>query len=230
VQLFDDAKKRKEKENKRREISTDPECTFSPNIKLTKNFRALHSHSPVKRSKVKEDESKVDLKTGRPLYRPQVGRAPKNRLKRKSIGDHLYDLRKKKSIDENITSSTSSFTQEKSNQLVEKLRTDCFRMIFSKLDGDKDGIISQTAINTQSIPESINKMYLPVIQEMNYMNCTLNMQEFIDASNCLFKELTIKQKHEFLQYYKSLSNNKVNNYSLAEHSFKVIIFISLALY
>ena len=67
-------------------------------------------------------------------------------------------------------------------------------------------------------------MFAPIFKEMKDLNCTLNLEEFIDASNNLFKELTVLQKDEFMDYYKSLGTVKktIKDPMYEECSFKVL--------
>ncbi len=246
AQLFEDAKRRKILEAKRDQIIPDSECTFAPNIDLTHEFNSTELskrrlYYPVsaeklrQNRKLKSSESEVDLITGQPLYRPLTGRAPKNRSKSKAenIGDYLYaqkiGLNKShhcihEGESENATPRNRSMVHDKSNQLVEKLRKDCFAAIFGLLDADNDGIISPDAIAIESVPREIAEIYQPVLNEMYEMKCTLNLEEFIDTSNNLFRELTITQRNELINFYKSLgSTHGSRSFSTEEYSFKPCI-------
>lgn len=235
--MFEDAKRRKDREVKRIESSIDSECTFSPNIKLTQKFKPIfrcNTKSSLTRNRLKNNNSELDLKTGKPFYHPQIGRPPKNRSRSKaeSIGEYLYNITKRKmkrsTEDENSLQSSVSFTQDKSNQLIEKMRKTCFTNIFNKLDSDRDGIISQQCIDINELPKGILKIYDPVLSEMNYMNCTLNLKEFISASSRLFKELTILQKNELMQFCKD-EGRISKDCSYEDCTFKVRFYKEIAI-
>eukprot|EP00826_Nyctotherus_ovalis_P056893 TRINITY_DN7762_c0_g1_i7.p1 TRINITY_DN7762_c0_g1~~TRINITY_DN7762_c0_g1_i7.p1 ORF type:complete len:484 (+),score=128.89 TRINITY_DN7762_c0_g1_i7:381-1832(+) len=217
VKLFEDAKRRIALENKRKELVPDTECTFNPNRELTNNFRGnesvqrrpLYENPMQRKSSLKDSIHEFDLKTGQPLYRPQIGRGPRNRAKTrtKSIGEYLCSLKRKSSegAEEN---SGVQFVQEKSNRIVERMRKDGFAMVFRMLDLDNDGMISSQSVKPEKLPKQIVKIFMPIFKEMEEMQCSLNLEEFVDASNNLFRELTIVQKNEFLNLYKSLEMPK----------------------
>lgn len=241
MKLFEDAKRRIALENKRKEIVPDTECTFNPNRDLTHNFKGNESmqrkplyQNPIERKgSLKDYANEFDLKTGQPLYRPQTGRAPKNRpkLRTKSIGEYLCSLSKRKnsSIVED-SGNTTPTVQEKSNKIVEKMRKNGFTMVFRMLDSDNDGMVNFNSIKPEKLPKEIVRTFMPIFKEMEEMGCSLNLEEFVDAANNLFKELTIVQKNEFFNLYKSLETpNKIfkgTTYSpYKECSFKVFLNI-----
>lgn len=61
----------------------------------------MYMHAKFQNEKLKamEDESSalIDKHTGKPLFRPQTGRLPHNRVESqiKDIGTHLHDMHKK---------------------------------------------------------------------------------------------------------------------------------------
>ena len=238
TKLFEDAKRRQALDEKRRDAISDIECTFNPNTDLTNDFNAneiinrqpLYQNSARKKERSKNGTSEFDPKTGRPLYRPHTGRAPRNRPKSRteSISDYLYNLSKVSNSRIEDNGNCASAIQTKSNNIVKKVRNDAFSMVFRILDSDGDGMISSESIEVGKIPKEIAKIFIPILSEMEDMKCTLNLEEFIDASNNLFKELTIIQKNEFINYYKSQTSVKKNikeiNYEKC--SFKVFIISS----
>jgi len=236
VKLFEDAKRRIALESKRRKMVADTECTFNPNRDLTHNFKGHEHRRPLyedpkqRKNSLKDSSYEFDMKTGQPLYKPQIGRAPKNRpkVRTKSIGEYLCSLTKRKnnSISEESNSGIL-VVQEKSNKIVKKMRKDGFTMIFKTLDFNNTGLIDSDSLNLQKLPKEIVKIFMPIFKEMEEMKCSLNLEEFIDAANNLFKELTIVQKNEFLNLYRSLEVPKktlrTSMYSpYKECSFKVL--------
>lgn len=77
------------------------------------------------------------------------------------IGDYLFSQSnkikdcKEKAINnyENnyIQESLQKFTQSTSSKMIEKMKYESFNKIFSMLDSDKDGVISQEKISIDSI-------------------------------------------------------------------------------
>ena len=242
VQLFEDAKRRQILERKCKKTISDSECTFNPNIDLTQEFNAteiikrkpLYQNIAIDNSKGKKLISETDNHTGKLLYKPQTGRPPKNRFKSRaeSIGEYLYKLKKSNANKVKKKTTTKNVIQIKSKRIIERLRKEGFELVFNKLDLDGDGIINADSVNLNKLPKNIAIMFIPLIQEMEEMKCTLNLNEFIDAAINLFKELTVVQKEEFIEYYKSLTvNKKIHKNPLYDkYSFKVKIDIIVAFY
>ena len=194
---------------------------------------AEKKRSEQRKEEIKNSVSDFDALTGQPLYKPITGRPPKNRskLKSESIGDYLYSLNKKSSLNSSAIQEKSetldpevSMVQYKSNQLVDKLRKDCFCAVFGLLDTDSDGVISTEKVAVDRLPKKIAAIYIPLIRELQEMNCTLNLEEFLDASNNLFKELNVAQKNDLLNFHKLKSSARANrSLSCCECSFKPCI-------
>ncbi len=251
-QLFEDAKRRHVQENKRGKMVPDSECTFSPNIELTQEFNLIElgQRQLIDRREERERKRKaekveppptreVDAQTGQLLFTPTIGRSPKRRSKSKceSIGEYLYKARCGESPERGLerssdTTQSVSLVHGRSSHLVEKMRRDCFVSLFSLLDSDGDGTISSSAINVSGmisltkrvgLPSEICEMYLPVFHEMEAMKCTLSQEEFVDASNNLFKELSVSQRSDLITFHKSLggSHSSRSLSSCEAYSFKV---------
>eukprot|EP00826_Nyctotherus_ovalis_P035592 TRINITY_DN3068_c0_g2_i1.p1 TRINITY_DN3068_c0_g2~~TRINITY_DN3068_c0_g2_i1.p1 ORF type:complete len:530 (+),score=60.49 TRINITY_DN3068_c0_g2_i1:116-1705(+) len=214
IQLFEDAKRRKILKEKSNEVISDIECTFSPNTYLTQEFnKAIIPRHSLRKNVTKSSHcttDEIDANTGKPLYRPQTGRPSKTRSKSRteSIGNYLHNLSKVSSTSRIEESPNISFIQPKSNKMVENMRRSALEMIFNILDGDRDGVISGNAVNTKKLPIKIKEIFEPLLKEMEEMKCGLDMEEFIDAANNLFKELTVMQNSAFIEYYKSVKTQK----------------------
>jgi len=241
-QLFEDAQRRKLLEGKRQGMIPDAECTFSPNVELTHEFNStelgkrkqiLFSEERLykKKKALQNSESNIDLKTGQQLYHPLIGRPPKNRSKSKgeNIGDYLYaqKLKSKEIPDfspnsESNTPRTMALVHDRSCKMVEKMRKECFEAIFRILDSDNDGIISAKENAVESLSKEVALIYIPLFNELEQMKCTLNIEEFVDSSNNLFKDLNVSQKNTLINFYKSLGGGSHTSRSFTTecHSFK----------
>ncbi len=250
--LYDDARRRKARETRQAKTLADGECTFVPNMELTQEFNTseLGRRKRVDRDRSNGRETRsrpqeVDAQTGQALFTPAIGRLSKNRPKSRgeSIGDYLYSYRGRNHSgrsssmgkDQGLVRSSSSCAHDRSSQLVERLRTDCFRSVFAILDSDSDGIIGSASINvagnsclvdhTVGLPQGICEMYLPVLKEMEEMKCTLTLTEFLDASTNLYKDLSITQRNELVVFHKSLAGNRSSRtLSCEPYSFRVLVF------
>eukprot|EP00826_Nyctotherus_ovalis_P015570 TRINITY_DN1443_c0_g1_i2.p1 TRINITY_DN1443_c0_g1~~TRINITY_DN1443_c0_g1_i2.p1 ORF type:complete len:524 (-),score=112.46 TRINITY_DN1443_c0_g1_i2:255-1826(-) len=210
--LFEDAKRRREA--KEREAPVDAECTFKPDTKRTQEVNQSIVQSSSKTSARRnrmEHTSELDLKES--LFRPATGRPPKHRSKTRSesIGDYLYNLRNAKPKEKESVSSmmSTSFVQDKSNQIVEKLRKDCFKTIFATLDSDSNGIINPKDTDFYLLPEEIRKIYSTVLEDYNE---EMNLENFIELSNNIFQSLSLTEKNAFIHFHKSFAGkeNKVS--------------------
>eukprot|EP00347_Sterkiella_histriomuscorum_P010260 403376977 len=115
--LYEDAKRRKERQDKIYSACVESECTFQPDTQATKfyynkvenrdpNRTALSGYSrgvSRDRSNKKQENKDSDLfdqDSGQPFFKPKVGRGPRNQLRPnardqpEAIGLHLYDQSK----------------------------------------------------------------------------------------------------------------------------------------
>ena len=109
------------------------------------------------------------------------------------------------------------------------MKINCFHENFRILDTDEDGFIDKEHIKIKGIPEKIKTMYEPIIKEMNFMKCRLNLKEFIDASTALFKEFTILQRDIFMKFNKSLKTIQIKT-PKNSCTFKVRCIMIVAMY
>ncbi len=155
---------------------SDQECTFRPSINKPKKTarvsliersaeKARHmaqqrqsesENRPMRTMSVSSQE--IDPETGKQLFVPSVGRAPKNRGRgNQPIGNYLYSqvkanaelLNSKRMLHEieNRKESNIVMTQERSNQIVARLRVQSFHRVFELMDSDHDGKINADAIS-----------------------------------------------------------------------------------
>ncbi len=77
------------------------------------------------------------------------------------------------------------------------------------LDKDQDGIKSKFHVENDELPNNLNKIFMPIIEELKQDNQTLTEDEFIAASFRLFETLNLLQKREILEF--GLNKKKKNN-------------------
>ena len=107
VNLYEDAQRRKERQDKIYSACMESECTFQPDTNQTKYYyQKLEIKDPgyqQKRSSSRDRSQKrnatfnndlFDPESGQPFFKPKVGRGPKNLQrpgpKEKDIGQYLY--------------------------------------------------------------------------------------------------------------------------------------------
>jgi len=78
-------------------------------------------------------------------------------------------------------------SNEKSHQIIENIKRKKLCEIFKLLDSDGDGYISSTKIDIASVGTDILEAFAPLLCEMEELNQTLSLQEFIEAAEKLLK-------------------------------------------
>lgn len=234
--LFEEGKKRIENLDTLKKSPQSNECTFVPNMELTKSFNKKEFkhiiRTRVTERKVTKPEiyrnSSVDLNKCQRLHSPI-------KSERGSIGDLLHSHRKEKDKRRQIRSKlqemeihqeqNSRFVLSKSKQMFNSMKMNCFQNIFSALDSKGEGVISGESIDTEGIYYlniiGINPKVLLVLESfflnMKLTGQKLNKEEFIEELNKYFQELSITEKNVLLNFSKL--NNSSETYE--ESSFSV---------
>lgn len=116
------------------------------------------------------------------------------------------------SKEELIQWDKSKFNQF-SFKLFEKRKQIKLKEIFDLFDSDEDGIISATNIDISRVGVQILELYTPLLCELEELNQTLNLEEFISASEKLLGTLSINEKALVLGLNKKGNDNLIENYS-----------------
>ena len=110
------------------------------------------------------------------------------------------------------------------NKIFSKNKIRAFNNLFNALDSDGDGIISGINININSIPKNIINIIQPLLIELKEENQTLNKNEFIIAMNKLFEDISLIQKREIINKYKTIYRNN-KSFDLS-NSYKINFFVN----
>jgi len=157
--LFEDARRRQQYQQKVCEIVDDKECTFRPNISMSRK-----KHASIDIPKTKQEPKKFNngQSIDKERFKPKIGRPPKNDRNKSAlpIGEYLYEKNKEmkehmnKMKEDEIKKAKAdcnfSFTGKESNQIIEGRKGEIFKEVFNLLDNDEDGIISYKSIDTSS--------------------------------------------------------------------------------
>ena len=174
----------------------------------------------------KEDEN------GKPMFRPTLVSKPLNTFNKNNNNLDVYTRNytiAKQEEDKRDTLYNKYYRNKKENpipvqnskrqnkKIIDKIHKSVFDTIFKELDSDQDGLISPIHINTEKLPNQILTIIEPLINELKDDNQTLSNEDFINAMNSLYNDLTIVDKHTLINTYRntskrsnSLSNNKNN--------------------
>ena len=109
--------------------------------------------------------------------------------KSKELSNRLYNhgnyqRAEKKKLSKSLDSKRKQeFNQvhieKNSNELFENMKREKFNKIFNLLDGDEDGKISFTSMETKNLTKTIRTLLDPVFRQIKFEQDSLNRMEFI---------------------------------------------------
>lgn len=148
--LFEDARRRRLKQQRVEKFSRNNECTFRP--KVDTHFATF--------TKPREKKPRVaEIMVNQPLHRPKTGRGPKTQRNQEGagIGEYLYSqsrvkeklmkvLAREKLIKDKMLRN-QSYVQSQSKKIIDCKKIASFKNIFNALDNDSDGRISIRSIS-----------------------------------------------------------------------------------
>ena len=123
------------------------------------------------------------------------------RLSNVGVGDYLYSYaykynkkkndRKIEIHDEIKLNVERSHISDSTYKILEKLKWDCFKLLFKLLDSDQDDIINKITMDLRRIPKPIITILDPLFQEIRQCNESKNEAEFIQELNYLFEVIDL---------------------------------------
>lgn len=155
-----------------------------------------------------------DPETGQEYFKPKVGRGPRgtNYKPGKDLYYAAYHSREKKDtmrkVQDHISKTEAQMQHSKklTNKIVNNNKIKSFQQIFEELDSDGDGIISSYRINITTLEPDLLQVLSPLFIEMEELGMTLNLEEFIDAADRLYKAVSLPEKN--LMVKKNRSNSE----------------------
>ncbi len=119
----------------------------------------------------------------------------------------------------------------KSKNLVDEIQTKIFIHLFEILSDKTSNLIDGKQVDLSDIPEKIQNILMPLLNELKDQNETLTLEEFIMASKHLYSSLPIQFKQNLMDWYLSFSklkkNMNLNQYMNFSFKVKNIIMIKL---
>ena len=191
------------------------------NLPFKERQKAYTSKTNERKKKMKElIENPIDNKTGQKFFSPVINT---NYERKYGINnnfntfENLFNDHQKKEakinfLTEKIQNEENPnliYVNEISNNLYNEQKINSLKKIFKILDKDQDGIVSKFHIENDELPNNLNKIFMPIIEELKQDNQTLTEDEFIAASFRLFETLNLLQKREILEF--GLNKKKKNN-------------------
>ena len=118
-------------------------------------------------------------------------------------------------------------TKKQNEKIMHEAKMRAFKNLFKDLDGDQDNLINGINININKIPNNIYNIIEPLLNELKEDNQSLNQEEFIEAMNKLFEDISSLERRIIINIYskkmkknKSLNiyNSYLNNYSFGNNN------------
>ena len=198
---------------------------FKP--KTISNFKGLYNNKSfsqrliIYKAKSVERKKKLfqqvypryDSKTGQKLFQPNINKYYNSSITSQYSNLYLgprYGKMKKKELQKkifNIEKKLNEFkANNKSEYLYENQIIKSFKKIFSYLDKNENGKISQFNYITNDLPDNIKKIISPILKKLDLKEKILNEKNFIYECQKLFKSLNYYEKKEIYNF--SDFNNK----------------------
>lgn len=200
--LYIEAKVIEQKKQEKEKVHMDKKCPFKPTIPESSKKLVPRQETQgqfIKRltnSKKEAEElivrqkrivdSPIDFKTGKPLFKPTVGRGPKDPKTREvttnldSYWDNKILQFKTKVHEEEMLNNLEKkkLFLERSMKSILKMKIEKYKEIFDLLDSDKDGYISSRNIRLSSLDSEMLFALTPLLEEIQKKSLTLSFKDF----------------------------------------------------
>ena len=119
-------------------------------------------------------------------FRPKISRGPKN-IKQREVNvilECFYDKRINKEKNELLNSKKEEENEkknlynQKSRDIIIKMKIKKYKELFALLDSDQDGLISYNKIQLTKVDENVLKNISPILEELNQTKKEMNFKEF----------------------------------------------------
>ena len=172
--------------------------------RISKNLEEIKIVNSKPKLNKKTNKEKNDNKNNY-NFRPKITRGPKNISQRevtvnlegfydKRITKEKKDLLNSKKEEEN---EKKNLYNQKSKDIIIKMKYKKYKELFALLDSDQDGLISYNKIQLTKVDENVLKNISPILEELNQTKNEMNFKEF-----CLKLDKLMTEEKE---------NNQENN-------------------
>ena len=153
--------------------------------RISKNLEEIKIDNSKPKLSKKTSKEKNDKKNNY-NFRPKITRGPKNITQRevtvnlegfydKRITKEKKDLLNSKKEEEN---EKKNLYNQKSKDIIIKMKYKKYKELFSLLDSDQDGLISYNKIQLTKVDENVLKNISPILEELNQTKKEMNFKEF----------------------------------------------------
>ena len=154
--------------------------------RISKNLDEIKT-SNSKSKKNKKMELEKDIKNNdNNSFRPRISRGPKN-INQRNVTvnlDGFYDKRitkEKKELQQSKKEEElekKNLYNQKSKDIIIKMKIKKYKELFTLLDSDQDGVISADKIQLTKVEENILKNIKPILEELKQTKKEMNFKEF----------------------------------------------------
>jgi hypothetical protein len=157
-------------------------------------------------------QKSLQTDTGAPLFSPQILNYEQSAGQEGDVFSKLYDQGKHKDmrskdnynkyLEEIHKLAEVKLTNDKTDELNQKMKRDSYRKIFEKLDQEGTGVLRydikvETVIKA-NFNDTVCRYLTPIVEGMRSQNETLNLEEFSATLDHLFSSLSIDEKRNFI--------------------------------
>ena len=188
----------KKMKNNKKESTNEFFDRISKNLE---EIKIVNSKSQIN----KNNNAEKNAKNKNYNFRPKISRGPKN-VNQRNITvdlDGFYDKRitkEKKELQESKKEEENekkNLFNQKSKDIIIKMKLKKYKELFTLLDSDQDGLISYNKIQLTKVNENVLKNISPILEELNQTKKEMNFKEF-----CIKLDKLMTEERE---------NNKENN-------------------
>ena len=170
----------KKMKNKKKESTNEFFDRISKNLE---EIKIVNSKSQSNKNKSSEKNVK---KNNNYNFRPKISRGPKNKNQRNITVDleGFYDKRitkEKKELQDSKKEEENekkNLFNQKSKDIIIKMKLKKYKELFTLLDYDQDGLISSNKIQLTKVNENVLKNISPILEELNQTKKEMNFKEF----------------------------------------------------
>ena len=168
-----------------KKIKNKKESTNEFFDRISKNLEEIKIVNSKPKLNKKFIKEKSDTKNNY-NFRPKISRGPKN-INQRNVTINLegfYDKRITKEKKELLNSKKEEETEkknlynQKSKDIIIKMKFKKYKELFTLLDSDQDGLISYNKIQLTKIDENVLKNIAPILEELNQTKKEMNFKEF----------------------------------------------------
>ena len=125
-----------------------------------------------------------------------------------------YERKKQDLYKKYYNKNENKFIQlgKESEKILQKKNNEIFSLIFKELDNDQDNYISPNLIYTKKTPKEVLKIINPLLDELIEDKQTLNEDDFIEAMNKLYDNISNEEKYLLNNIYRRKRGLSSKNY------------------